>query len=104
MVSRFRIPVPGPRLHWACELVEYQCCTAAKSSRAKISKFSLLVAGDCAAPSLDDAVLDGLMARNPCTLVRRPGVRRREAKHLDASTVAAVLKAAEGLRYYRVLV
>lgn len=54
--------------------------------------------------ALNDAVLDGLIARNPCTLVRRPGVRRREAKHLDAATVAAVLKAAEGLRYYRVLV
>jgi integrase len=59
--------------------------------------------------ALDDAVLDGLMARNPCTLVRRPGVRRpgvrrREAKHLGAGSVAAVLKAAERLRYYRVLV
>jgi len=29
---------------------------------------------------LDDAVLDGLMARNPCTLVKRPGVERREAR------------------------
>lgn len=45
--------------------------------------------------ALDDAVLDGLMARNPCTLVKRPGVERREARHLDAETVAAVLKAAE---------
>ena len=51
-----------------------------------------------------DAALYGLMARYPCTLVRRPGVRRREAKHLDAATVAAVLKGAERLRYYRVLV
>ncbi len=54
--------------------------------------------------TLADAVLDGLMARNPCTLVKRPGVRRREAKHLDAATVTSVLKAAEGLRYYRALV
>ena len=45
--------------------------------------------------ALDDAVLDGLMARNPCTLVKRPGVERREARHLDAETVAAVLKVAE---------
>ncbi|MFV8315710.1 tyrosine-type recombinase/integrase [Mycobacterium sp. 23] len=44
------------------------------------------------------------MARNPYTLVKRPAVRKREAKHLDAHTVSAVLKAAEGLRYYRVLV
>jgi integrase len=54
--------------------------------------------------ALHDAVLDGLIARNPCTLVKRPGVARTEAKHLDAGTVAAVLKAAEGLRYRPVLV
>ena len=54
--------------------------------------------------ALHDAVLDGLIARNPCTLVKRPTVRRREAKHLDASTVAKVLKEAEGLRYRPVLV
>src|SRR5437763_13779635 len=58
----------------------------------------------CSWAAIADAALDGLMARNPCTLVKRPAVRRREAKHLDAATVAAVLKAAEGLRYYRVLV
>jgi integrase len=54
--------------------------------------------------ALDDAVLDGLLARNPCTLVKRPGVERREAKYLDASTVAAVLTSAEGLRYHSALV
>jgi integrase len=54
--------------------------------------------------ALDDAVLDGLMARNPCTLVKRPGVERCEARHLDANTVAAILTAAEGLRYRPVLV
>jgi integrase len=53
---------------------------------------------------LDDAQLDGHIARNPATLVKRPGVARREAKHLDADTTAAVLKAAEGLRYRTVLV
>jgi integrase len=53
---------------------------------------------------LDDAVLDRHIARNPATLVKRPGVQRREAKHLDANGVAAVLKAAEGLRYRPVLV
>jgi integrase len=49
-------------------------------------------------------MLDGLIARNPATLVKRPNVARREAKHLDANTVAAVLQAAEGLRYRPVLV
>ena len=53
---------------------------------------------------LDGAVRDGLLARNPSTLVTRPGVQRREAKHLDASGVAALLRAAESSRYYPALV
>jgi integrase len=52
---------------------------------------------------LEDARLDGLIARNPAELVKRPGVRRREAKHLAAADVAVLLKAAEGLRYRSVL-
>src|SRR4029079_10544562 len=43
---------------------------------------------------LDGAVRDGLIARNPSALVTRPGVQRREAKHLDASGVAALLRTA----------
>ncbi|BBZ74137.1 tyrosine-type recombinase/integrase [Mycobacterium paraseoulense] len=54
--------------------------------------------------ALDDAVLDGLVARNPCQLVRRPGAEHKEARHLDADDVSAVLKAAEGSRYRAVLV
>jgi integrase len=53
---------------------------------------------------LDGAVRDGLIARNPAVLVQRPGVARQEARHLDASGVAAVLKAAEASRYYPALV
>ena len=49
--------------------------------------------------ALDSAVRDGLLARNPCHLVKRPGVRPTEARHLDISTVSALLVAAEGLRY-----
>jgi integrase len=52
---------------------------------------------------LDGAVRDGLIARNPAALVSRPGVQRREAKHLDAADVAAVLRAAQPSRYYPVL-
>ena len=33
---------------------------------------------------LDGAVRDGLLARNPAALVKRPGVERSEARHLDA--------------------
>lgn len=53
---------------------------------------------------LADAVLDGLIKANPCTLVKRPGVGRTEARYLDAATVSAVLGAADGLRYRPVLV
>jgi integrase len=53
---------------------------------------------------LDGAVRDGLLARNPAALVKRPGVERSEARHLDADGVAAVLKAAEASRYHAALV
>ena len=44
--------------------------------------------------ALDGAVRDGLLARNPAAQVRRPGVARQEAHHLDSEAVTAVLKAA----------
>ena len=53
---------------------------------------------------LDGAVGDGLIARNPAAVVRRPGVERREAKHLGDTDLTAVLKAAEQSRYHPVLV
>lgn len=52
---------------------------------------------------LDGAVRDGLLARNPAALVKRPGVERTEAKHLPSADLSAVLKAAEGSRYYPAL-
>ena len=62
------------------------------------STYTVLRAG------LDGAVRDGLIARNPAALVTRPGLARREAKHLDADGVAALLRAAESSRYYPALV
>ncbi|MDO3636014.1 tyrosine-type recombinase/integrase [Mycolicibacterium arseniciresistens] len=53
---------------------------------------------------LDGAVRDGLLARNPAAAVRRPGVARTEAKHLDAGDVSAVLRAAQPSRYHAALV
>jgi integrase len=53
---------------------------------------------------LDGAVRDGLLARNPAAAVKRPGVARQEARHLDADAVTAVLRAAEASRYYPVLI
>jgi integrase len=52
---------------------------------------------------LDGAVCDGLLARNPAAAVKRPGVERHEARHLDADAVAAVLKAADTSRYHAAL-
>ncbi|HYB38200.1 MAG TPA: site-specific integrase [Mycobacterium sp.] len=52
---------------------------------------------------LDGAVRDGLLGRNPVALVRRPGVTRREARHLAADTVTAVLAAAARSRYHSIL-
>ncbi len=62
------------------------------------STYTVLRAG------LDGAVRDGLLARNPAALVRRPGVPRTEARHLDAGDVAEVLAAAAGSRYHDALV
>jgi integrase len=54
--------------------------------------------------ALDAAVRDGLVAKNPAAVVKRPGVARREARHAAAVDVTALLNAAEGLRYRDVLV
>jgi integrase len=53
---------------------------------------------------LSGAVRDGLLGRNPAALVKRPGIERREVKHLDADTVGLVLKHAETSRYHAALV
>ncbi len=54
--------------------------------------------------ALDGAVRDGLLAKNPAALVKRPGVERAEAKHLNQTAVAQVLAAAEDSRYHPALV
>jgi integrase len=54
--------------------------------------------------ALDVAVRDQLLARNPAALVRRPGIKRHEAKHLADSDVTAVLQAAQASRYHAALV
>jgi integrase len=53
--------------------------------------------------ALDTALRDGLLARNPAALVRRPGVERTEARHLNAADVTAVLTAAQTSRYHAAL-
>ncbi len=52
---------------------------------------------------LDDAKLDGLVAENAAAKMPRPRLKHTEARYLSASEVAAVLAAAEGLRYRPVL-
>lgn len=54
--------------------------------------------------ALDGAVRDGLLAKNPAAAVKRPGVERAEAKHLDRGAVAEVLAAARSSRYHPALV
>jgi integrase len=53
--------------------------------------------------ALDGAVRDRLIARNPAAVVDRPGVARREARHLIAGDVVALLAAAETSRYHLAL-
>jgi integrase len=53
---------------------------------------------------LDGAVRDQLIATNPASRVKRPGVTAREAVHLSAADVTALLKACEESRYHRALV
>jgi len=52
---------------------------------------------------LDDAVRDGLLARNPAAVVDHPNVPKKEAEHWAVDEVKAILVAAEGTRYYLAL-
>lgn len=54
--------------------------------------------------ALDGAVRDQLVARNIAAAVTRPGLPRREARHLTADELARVLDAAKGSRYYPAVV
>jgi len=53
--------------------------------------------------ALDGAVRDGLLARNPAAAIKRPGVERTEAKHVESVDVTALLEAAKDSRYHAVL-
>ncbi|MGX9901680.1 tyrosine-type recombinase/integrase [Arthrobacter sp. SA17] len=53
--------------------------------------------------ALDGAVRDGLLARNPAAVIRRPGVVRTEARHLSPTEVRSLLHAAESSRYHPAL-
>jgi len=54
--------------------------------------------------ALDGAVRDRLLAHNAAAVVKRPGIERVEARHVDELDATALLRAAEGLRYRPVLV
>lgn len=51
--------------------------------------------------ALDGAVRDGLLARNPAAVVRRPGVERTEARFRAADDLRALLRATDASRYGR---
>ncbi|GAB1811128.1 site-specific integrase [Mycobacterium sp. MUNTM1] len=88
---------PGRRAHDAEDGSEPEAVRALSDSTIR-QTYTVLRA------ALDGAVRDGLLARNPAALVKRPGVERSEAKHLHAADVAAVLRAAETSRYHPALV
>jgi integrase len=54
--------------------------------------------------ALDGAVRDGLLAKNPAAALKRPGVERTEARHLDRDDVVKVLETAKSSRYHPALV
>ena len=54
--------------------------------------------------ALDTAVRDGLIRRNPAALVKRPTVRRSDARYLTPAEAGQLLEAARGDRVYPVLV
>lgn len=53
--------------------------------------------------ALDGAVRDGLIAKNPATAVKRPGIARQEATHMEPDSINAILRAAQASRYYPAL-
>lgn len=53
--------------------------------------------------SLDDAVVNGLLATNPAHKVKQPRTKRREARFLTTDEVARLLVCAEGVRYASVV-
>lgn len=53
--------------------------------------------------ALDDAVRDGLLARNPAASVKRPGVTHTETRHLSPSEVRALLDASRTSRFHMAL-
>jgi integrase len=53
--------------------------------------------------SLDDAVRDGLLAKNPAALLKQPAIPRTEARHLTRSELAALMTELSGTRCERVI-
>jgi integrase len=54
--------------------------------------------------ALDTAVRDGLIRRNPATVVKPPTVQRSEARYLTPAEAGRLLEAAKGDRLYPLLV
>jgi integrase len=53
--------------------------------------------------ALDDAVRDGLLAKNPAAALRQPALERSEARHLSDDELDKLLSALEGKRCERVV-
>jgi integrase len=68
----------------------------AKKSTSTINKAFLVLRA-----ALDDAKRDGLLHHNPVRALKQPSVVKKEARHLAPAEVAALLKAAEHTRQFR---
>ena len=70
----------------------------------KLSDSTIRSTYTVARAGLDGAVRDGLLARNPAEAVKRPGLKRKEARHLEADEVRRLLATLAGHRYHLALI
>jgi site-specific recombinase XerD len=58
----------------------------------RLASSSVSKAFNCLRMCLDDAVRDGLLARNPSRAVKQPRIVRTDARYLEAADVRRLLK------------
>lgn len=80
-----------------------RCEDGSQAERRALSDSTIRTTYTVLRSALDGAVRDGLLARNPAAVIRRPGVKRSEDRHLSTWEVRRLLKAAETSRYHRAL-
>ncbi len=86
--------------HWGCSVsvITYRSAAPVQLSSASINK-AFVVLRSC----LDDAVRDGLLARNPARAVKQPAISKTEARYLTFAEVRALLEQLAGGRHERIV-